>query len=510
MVPTNILGSNQPEVLRAALRLMDAQLTVAMRTINTMAGQIEKLGGKTVVQLALDSINAADVAPLPTPSTNPTDLELAAQGQPVASPSETDPAPESKKRKAGHGPKKQPSLETVARDYVLDPPDCMCPECGRMRSPIPDQCESSEMIDVVEMKVELVTVKRAKYNCTCGSAIETAIGPTRATPGGRYSLAFAVYIAVQKYLYHMPLERQVRLLRDSGLEVSSQVLWDQILALLRFLRPTVTAIQAAILKEPVIGVDQTGWKNLKERGAKHYQLWGLSSPTLLYYEICTCKGLESFNKVLGDYSGTIVCDEAGTHGAAARRNSKLLLAACWAHVLRRFRDARKAFPEAERPMRLIKRFYEIDAAATTLEARTAARAIESTAVAAELKAWLDARAAIPTQTSLGSAIRYASGAWAHLTHFLTDGRVWLDNNRTESQLRGPVVGRKNHYGSKSNRGTEVAAVFYTILESAKLVGVPPAGYLRAILEAATAYGNDGKAVVLLPAEYAKTLKTPSL
>ena len=40
-------------------------------------------------------------------------------------------------------------------------------------------------------------------------------------------------------------------------------------------------------------------------------------------------------------------------------------------------------------------------------------------------------------------------------------------------LRGPVVGHKNHYGSRSLRGTQVAALFYTLCETAKLAGVDP-------------------------------------
>lgn len=51
-------------------------------------------------------------------------------------------------------------------------------------------------------------------------------------------------------------------------------------------------------------------------------------------------------------------------------------------------------------------------------------------------------------------------------------------------LRGPVIGRKNHLGSKSRRGTEVAATFYTSLETAKLHGVNPAAYLAAAVMAA--------------------------
>ena len=49
---------------------------------------------------------------------------------------------------------------------------------------------------------------------------------------------------------------------------------------------------------------------------------------------------------------------------------------------------------------------------------------------------------------------------------------------------GPAVGRKNHYGSKSRRGTEVAAIFYSLIESAKLCGLEPKSYLLAAARAA--------------------------
>ncbi len=44
-------------------------------------------------------------------------------------------------------------------------------------------------------------------------------------------------------------------------------------------------------------------------------------------------------------------------------------------------------------------------------------------------------------------------------------------------LIGVAVGRKNQYGSRSLHGTRVAALFYSLLESAKRVGVNPATYL---------------------------------
>jgi transposase len=82
----------------------------------------------------------------------------------------------------------------------------------------------------------------------------------------------------------------------------------------------------------------------------------------------------------------------------------------------------------------------------------------------------------------------------------SEGRYYF----TERAQRGIVCGRKNHYGSRSKRGTQVAALLYALMETRKLVGVDPRAYLRAVVEAALA-----KQELLLPHEYAAQLKRPA-
>ena len=96
---------------------------------------------------------------------------------------------------------------------------------------------------------------------------------------------------------------------------------------------------------------------------------------------------------------------------------------------------------------------------------------------ARIQAWCVDVACTPG-SALAKAIEYMSNRWSKAVLFLDDPRLPLDNNAAERALRGLVIGRKNHYGSKSRRGTEVAAVFYTLIESAKLAGVEPAAYLE--------------------------------
>jgi transposase len=82
------------------------------------------------------------------------------------------------------------------------------------------------------------------------------------------------------------------------------------------------------------------------------------------------------------------------------------------------------------------------------------------------------------RSALGKAIANTGGLWRGLVRFLGDAKIPLDTNGVERALRGVVPGRKNHYGSRSERGARVAALFYSLIESAKLFGVEPRGYLR--------------------------------
>jgi Transposase IS66 family len=131
--------------------------------------------------------------------------------------------------------------------------------------------------------------------------------------------------------------------------------------------------------------------------------------------------------------------------------------------------------------------------AEALRLRAMLRAEQSGPLVAELRAWAHRQRALP-ESSLGKAIAYMLGLWPGLTRFVEDPRIPLDNNATERGLRGMVVGRKNHYGSRSKRGTEVAALFYSLIESAKLCGVEPKAYLLQAVRAALA--NPG--TVTLP------------
>ncbi len=110
----------------------------------------------------------------------------------------------------------------------------------------------------------------------------------------------------------------------------------------------------------------------------------------------------------------------------------------------------------------------------------------------EIREWAFSQGGLK-RSNFGKAVRYMLKHWAGLTMFLKNARIPLDNNAAERILRGPVVGRKNFYGNRSRRGAKVAAILYSVIETAKLNGVDPAAVLRQAARAAIK--NPGAVVI---------------
>jgi len=271
--------------------------------------------------------------------------------------------------------------------------------------------------------------------------------------------------------------------------VDSQTLWDQIERLARVLGSLKEAIHAYVLQQAVIGADETRWHLLDGKGrdigeAKQWQVWAVAAPDAVSYSIEDSRSTEAARKTLRGFRGVVMADGYGVYQSLAREPSGFTLANCWAHVRRKVIEAENAFPaQAREGLDLIGELYAVERLCPTGppgdQLRRRLRDERSRDIVKRIQGWaLAAKAGTLPQGALGKATDYMLGMWNGLVRFLEDPRVPVDNNSVERGLRGVVVGRKNHYGSKSRRGTEVAALFYTLIESAKLAGVEPKTYLR--------------------------------
>lgn len=421
-----------------------------------------------------------------------------------------EPEPTNSAPRRGHGPKPQPKLPVLDRVHELDEADRVCPKCGGQLTEMAGQFEDSEEVTVVERRFVVVRHRRKKYRCSCQGCVETAPAPPRLSVradarGSRYSPEFAVEVAIGKYLDHLPLERQVRIMRREGLDIDSQTLWDQLQGLARVLEPSYDVLRQHVLSSEIVGADESWWRLMDEKGSGRWWAWGVSCEDAVIYRILSSRSQEAARQVLDGYQGIVMADGYGAYDALSRASRGFTLVHCWAHVRRKFVEAEPHYPEpCQKVLDLIGELFAVEREVPSLnglgeEARVEAlrlrarlRADRSRPLVRQIRDWALEQRVLP-ESSLGKAIGYMLGLWVGLTRFLDDPRIPLDNNQTERGLRGVVLGRKNHYGSRSRRGTEVAALFYSLIESAKLCGVDPKAYLLRATRVALA---DRRAVTL--------------
>lgn len=411
-----------------------------------------------------------------------------------------------KRLSRGHGPCAQPRLEIDEVVHELTAEDRECEICGGHLEEMGTVSQDSEEITVVERTYRLQLHRRRKYRCRCNARVKTAPGPVKFIPGGRYSADFALRVALDKYLDHLPLERQVERMGRAGLEVTSQTLWDQIDALAGFLEPTYDAIFRQVLGEPVVHADETGWmlaEGGKHEGRKRHRkkttratAWVLSSPRYCYFALLGSKSHAAGLSLLATYSGALVADgyqvyETLARGDPSSEDPRFQLVNCWAHVLRRFREIEANDPRCSQILSWIGKLAEIDAevegpfpgddsaAAQRLELRQQ----KSRPILEQMRSWSFQQGGL-RRSDFGRALRYMMKRWPALTAYLEDGRIPMTNNLAERELRQLVLGRKNHFGSRSKRGAKVAAILYSLVETAKLSGLDPATYIMAAATAA--------------------------
>jgi transposase len=419
-----------------------------------------------------------------------------------------DMAGETEKPRRGHGPRSQPDLPIEILSHTLPEEDRKCSICGKVLVEMGEQAEESEEITVVGVEYKILKHRRQKYRCQCNEQVMTAPGPVKLIPGGRYSIDFAVQVAESKYLDHLPLERQSRAMERAGLHVDSQTLWDQIQALAKHLEPTYEALCTRVLDAGVVYADETFWRNHEGKDTSRWWTWCAASDEIATYRMLSSRSKKAAGTVLEGFEGIVMTDGYGAYQALERAGPNLHLAHCWAHVRRKFLEAEDAYPElSEHAVKQIGKLFKIekevpqlrpgaddDERGDIMKLRRQLRQERSKAIVNNLLEWaLEHRGRVLPKSKMGKAIDYTLKLWKGLTRFLEDPRIPLDNNAAERALRGVVVGRKNHYGSRSKRGTEVAALFYTLFETAKLSQIDPRAY---VTRAATLATQNPGAVTL--------------
>ena len=378
---------------------------------------------------------------------------------------------------------------------VHAPSSCDCPECGNKMRVLGE--DISEMLDFIPSYFMVMRHVRPKLACSRCARVVQSPAPSRPIARGMAAPGLLAQVVVAKYADHCPLYRQQGIYRRSGVELDRATLAAWVREAANLLTPLADAVGRYVREAGKIHTDDTPVPVLAPgRGkTRTARLWtyvrddrpaGSEAPPAVWYRYSPDRKGERPRSHLEGYAGILQADGYSGYNALYA-DGRIQEAACWAHARRKFFDVLQVTPSpiATEALRRIAELYAVERTVRgRLPAeRQAVREAQSAPLLAELRTWLTST--LPTlsaKSGLANAIRYALARWTALTGFCDDGRIEIDNNTAEREIRPLVMGRKNYLFQGSDRGGDSAAAIYTLIGTARLNGIEPYAYLRAVFE----------------------------
>lgn len=386
-------------------------------------------------------------------------------------------------------------------EYRLSAEEQSCAACA---GPLHEMGqEIRRELKVIPAEVRVVEHVRYTYSCrhcereALTTPIVTAPMPHPAHPGSLASASLLADVLHQKFTLALPLYRQAQEWARLGVPLSRQTLANWVVfAAQTWLEPLYRELHRHLLQRDILQADETTVQVLHEEGrdAKTTSyMWlyrtGQEQPAIVLYEYQPTRGGQHPRTFLAGFQGYLNVDGyAGYHGLP-----DVVLAGCWAHARRYWDEALQALSKAARDgpsvaregLQFCNRLFEVERTVqdATPDERLRARRARSAPIVEAFGRWLKKQQAVTLPKSgVGRAITYCLNQWEPLQTFLQDGRIAIDNNRSERSIKPFVIGRKGFLFMNTPSGAKASAMTYSIIETAKENGLNPRAYLQYLFE----------------------------
>lgn len=310
--------------------------------------------------------------------------------------------------------------------------------------------------------------------------------PDEMIPGGIAGPGFLAHVMVGKFADHIPFHRQEKILEREGIHVDRGTMcrWAQ------KCHETASLVVDAMVKDAiataaVIGTDATGTLVQSPEQCRRGHFWVcIADRAHIFFRYTPRHTHETPLQLFAGFQGYLQADASSVYDALFKKDDGPTEVGCLAHARRKFFEAiRSDKRRALIGVGFINELYDIERPLKDLppSRRLEVRRARAGPVAVELDKWknglLADRDLLP-RSPLARALRYLDRHWDALTRFLHDGRVRLDNNPSELELRRLVVGRKNWLFVGSDESAPATATFVSLIASCALHGLDPETYLR--------------------------------
>lgn len=390
-----------------------------------------------------------------------------------------------KKRKKGAGRMILP--ENLRREIIIIEPTEDVTGCSVIGE------EVTEVLDLIPAEFYVKRYIRYKYARANGDGIITASLPDRVIDKGIPSEAVIAQMVVDKYVFGLPLHRQIDKYRRLGVNVPASTASDWIMKGWQHLTPLWELLKLLVVNQKYLQADESPLKVLDrdhKNGVHQGYMWVYNAPCdkLTLFDYRRGRDQSGPKQMLEGYAGILQVDGYAVYEKLFGNHPDILLVYCMAHARRKFVDAlkydeQKATYVLERMQLLYALEKQMREESLDWEEKTKLRQEESVPVLLELKEWMTQQLPLVIPKSpLGQAIAYSLPRWEGLSAYALHGQIEIDNNLAENAIRPLAIGRKAFLFAGSHQAAEMTAAMYSFMATCKKNGVDEQQWLTDVLE----------------------------
>jgi transposase len=380
-----------------------------------------------------------------------------------------------------------------------------CPCCGLPFAPFAGTEDSTVLEIDVRSHRRVIHRRRYKPSCSCpgNPGIITAPGPAKLIPKSIFGVSIWAQLLLDKYLFYRPTYRLLADLATHELDLSQGSLTDGLKRLVPLFEPLYQKLAEHSQKQKLWHADETRWLvfvTCEGKVGYRWYLWVFHAKDVVVFILAMGRAHDVPEKHLGPVeSGIMVVDRYKAYQAIDKVKAGLIvLAFCWAHQRRDFLDVARSWPKLEGWglgwVQRIGELYQLNNERVKVIDQPVAFAAADQQVrqqVAKMEKQAQAELAEPQLHPAKKAVLESMGNhWTGLTVFVEHPEVPMDNNTAERVQRGPVVGRKNYYGSGALWSGQLAAMLFSLFQTLALWNINPRVWLQEYLQACADAGGQ--------------------
>lgn len=381
-------------------------------------------------------------------------------------------------------------LPRVQEIHDLSTEQKICSDCGNELHKVRD--DISEQIEIIPRQLYVVEHICPQYSCSKCVTITAEKRTLSPIPKSMAGASLISDVIISKYEHHLPLYRQSKILKGLGVDIPDNTLGNWVMQAGSGLLDLDYALAKEIINSNYLQVDETPVKVLEPE--KKAYMWAFLSPLanhkLIRFQFDLTRSGNVVNEALKDFNGLLQNDGyAGYNNLRAQSN--IIAFGCMAHARRKFAEvaktgSKKSLGKAGEALKYFTKLYMIEEKARTekmnYEQRKILRQSEAIPILKEFSQWLfESTKSVPPESAIGKAIDYTIKQWSCLVAYAEHGKVEIDNNLIENQIRPFALGKKNWLFIMHEESGRIAALYYSLIQSAKMNGLNPRIYMHYLL-----------------------------